>query len=76
MDNLNKYGKMKLGLSVLIGVIVISFYTYFGLTSGSVLMALCMYLLWLGIVGWSLIGIFTWLTNKEKQLAHKENNHE
>lgn len=64
---MNKYTIMKQTFLVILAIAIVAVYTYLGLYSGSAMLALCAMVLWLGIIGWGLAGIFWWLTKKEKE---------
>lgn len=69
---MNKYTIIKNTFITLIAIAVVSGYTYAGIYSGSALMALCAIMLWMGIIGWSIILTIQWLTKKEKEYESNE----
>jgi uncharacterized membrane protein len=64
---MNKYARIKQVLGALLVLCVITVYTCLGFYSGSALLTLCSAFMWLGIIGWLIIFIHTWLTKKEKE---------
>lgn len=65
---MNKYTLIKRVVASILAIAVVGGYTWAGIYSGSALMALCMTMMWLGIIGWSFIFLFTWLSSKESAL--------